>query len=160
MRDVWEEIAFGEKNLPPLPRVGVLRRLRGIRAYAEACELYRRDGFPAAREFLLKLKRASPGLPTASTRDGIRLARRAAPLLSAVGMLKNEQRLCLPRATSLAAGLIAMGLHAQVALGKLAEDNPVAFFKFHAWVEIDGTPVELLELHRHYNLLTLSLIHI
>ena len=136
----WECLAFGKSELPPLRKVGIDRRFRSAVAYLRACFIYRRRGLPGASSYLGYLKRCFRPLRIASPEEAVRLARREMVPLRILGRFVREDILCLPASISLTAGLIALGLPAQVVVGK-ARHYISPNFDFHAWTEIHGVPI-------------------
>lgn len=136
----WEALAFADVNIRKIRYVGFMRKLRAALAYARACRMYRRNGFPESKVYLLHLQQRFCFLETQSTAHALYLARRHLVLWRIIGRVMREDPACLSASVSLTAGLIALGLKARLILGKgtayLSEQ-----YDFHAWVEIDGTPV-------------------
>ncbi len=136
----WERLAFGEPSLPLLRRISLVRRLRSARAYLTACFIYRNDGFSKASDYLHLLSLHTPPLGASTNEEAVRQARRTMAFFRCLGRLAHEDLLCLPAATSLTAGLIALGLPAQLVVGK-AEYLLNKTYDFHAWTEINGIPI-------------------
>lgn len=139
-RNDWECLAFGRSNLPNLKTVSLARELRSAHSYLKACRIYQRYGFAEASKYLHVLRIQFSPLDFSSNEEATRLARSKVAFLRVMGRLASEDRLCLPAATSLTAGLIALGIQAQLVVGK-CEDLRTSLFDFHAWTEVSGTPL-------------------
>lgn len=136
----WEQLAFGNRELPPLRRLGVMTTWRASLAYLQAAWIYRRHGFPSVKTHLLRLQSRFDPLDVRTPEEAARIARRQLPWLRLPGRFIGESYVCLPNSVSLTAGLIALGLQAQVVVAK-----PMYFlspeFEFHAWVEVQGIAI-------------------
>ena len=136
----WEALAFANPDLPALPRLPLARRWRAAAAYSRACRIYARKGFPESKRYLLRLRQQFLSLGVSSSSEALRYARKELVFLRILGRLLGEDPACLPASVSLTAGLMGLGLRAQLVVGKsttyLSEE-----FDFHAWVELDGYPV-------------------
>ena len=137
----WECLAFGSPDLPALSKMRMCMRLKAAKSYLTAVTLYRVRGLPPVRTYLKKLQSRFSPFPFKNEEEAVRLARHESVYLRAVwGRLALESAVCLPRSVSLCAGLLSLGLPAQVVLGR----RYVTFVNdvdFHAWVEIFETPV-------------------
>lgn len=133
-----ERLALGEPNLAPLQRISAQRTAKSMLSYLKAWNTYRRGGFPAAQQYLDSLQHAFVPICLENPDDTPRHARRVTVPLRLVGRLVSENPICLASSISLAAGLIAFGFEAYVAIGKR---RSLGEFPFHAWVEVSGTPI-------------------
>lgn len=137
----WERLAFGSPDLSALPKMGMSMRLKATKSYLKAVTLYRIRGLPPVRAYLKKLQSKFSPYSFKNEEEAARLARRESVYLRAIwGRLTLESAVCLPRSVSLCAGLLSLGIPAQVVLGR----RYVTFVNdvdFHAWVEVFGTPV-------------------
>lgn len=136
----WECLALGKSEFPPRRNVEVARCFRSAAAYLRSRFIYSRRGFPEASSYLGRLQRCFRPMDIASTEEAVRLARREMVPLRIMGRLTLEDHLCLPVAISLTAGLIALGLPAQVVVGK-ARHYISPNYNFHAWTEINGISI-------------------
>lgn len=133
----WENLAFGKVDLPTLPSISVLRQLRAIIVYVNAGLTFRNQGSKCIRKFLCLQQSRFRSLKVENGEQIIRIAKRELVTFRVIGRLFQESYICLPASFSLSAGLISLGLPAQLVIGKpkryLGSD-----YEFHAWTEICG----------------------
>ncbi len=136
----WECLALGKSVLPCKTLVPLPRRLYAVSAYAQACRIYRSAGFPGIRGYLDRLKTDFTPLSISDPDEEYLLASRMLVTMRWAGHLLREELVCLPSSVSLTAGLIALGLPAQVVIGKpkLYQHD---FYEFHAWTEVNGVAI-------------------
>lgn len=136
----WEPLVFGSRAFDPAPRIPFVAVLRACLAYRKACLAYRRRGFAGIRAQFAELQAHYRPLPIHSDLEAERAALNCMVVLRVVGRFLGEGYLCLEESSSLAAGLIALGLPAQVVIGKPGfAINPR--WPFHAWVEVGGIAI-------------------
>ena len=135
-----ERLAFGYEDLSPLPHVGWWRRMKAILVYQEVVRLYRRHGFASTLKYLRELEQSMDEFEEATSLDVIRLARQHVLLFALLGKVLRQSNNCLAMAVSLTAGLITLGLDAKTVLGKTKQPEPRSY-PFHAWVEVNETPI-------------------
>ena len=141
--DELESLAFGELHLDKLPSIGLRRTAKSIIAYVKAWHTYRRGGFPRLYEYMDYLYQHFAPVPTVTPLDSWRLARRGVVPLRITGRVLRESSNCLESSVSLAAGLIALGLRGQIVIARIPDFDG---FRFHAWAEVLGKPVNEDEL--------------
>ena len=136
----WQPIAFGHSNIVTLRSVSLNRRICSIWAYLKTGILFRIYGFSKAKDILQRLRDDFQPLDIDSLDEMVMLARQELVYMRIFGRLVGEDCLCLARSISLTAGLIALGLPAQLVLGKpvlLIDTN----YEFHAWTELNDIPI-------------------
>ena len=108
-------------------------------AYWKSRFIFRRGGFPASVKYLDSLRRSFSPIDVESALEGQRLASKGIVILNIEGKLIPRLPRCLESSVAQTAGLIALGLPAQVVIAKAPP--PVRSMPFHAWTEVFGTPV-------------------
>jgi hypothetical protein len=142
MNSHWVCLALGSTVvIPTVRRPSVWQRLQSLVAYVRAHVTYRHRGFGATSRYLAHLERRCRPIQTVSGEQAVLLARSEMVLMRLVGRAIGEDTsACLEASASLAAGLMQLGLPAELVVGKmLLFANPT--YDFHAWVEVDGIPV-------------------
>ena len=155
MNPTVEQIAFGITKLSPLPVVPWRRKVRAFYAYWRAVRIYRKKGYPGAREYIIKLEDKFSPIETTNSEMLRRIAQKVTTPLRIWGRILKEERICLPQAVSLVAGLIALGIKAQVSIGKNKNMATVAGTRpFHAWTEVNGKELQFEGIGLKYSVVT------
>ncbi len=136
----WEFFLYGEKLEPLAVRVTLRQRIIAVGAAAKALILLKVKGWPTSHRFLSKLSARKSSLANLAPLDSVRLARSEIVYCQLVVRLFAPNARCLQRSVPLTAYLLALGLPAQLVVGRTR--FPFIWLPdFHAWTELQGLVV-------------------
>jgi transglutaminase-like putative cysteine protease len=136
----WDYFLYDVNRVAAPPRVPLRLRFYAARCTARALLILRRRGWTAADPYLQRL-RPAPGadrLAALPPDTAVRLARNELFACQLIHRTLVPNGMCLPRSVALATYLRALGLAAELAIGRtLSSGRPRD--SFHAWTELHGT---------------------
>lgn len=138
----WELLLWDVSGPAP-PAVPARLRVRAALRAARGLRALRRRGWGHAHRWLREqapARGAAAALGPLPPPLAIRLARQELPYCQAVARVVEPNALCLPRSFALAVYLSALGLPAQVVVGR-QRTHTSSRFAFHAWTELHGEVV-------------------
>jgi hypothetical protein len=137
MRITWEMIALATRDIKRV-RISKIKLLFACFHYVNVLIVYNKYGTARAYNYLAKIKQ--PLLAKTSQESLEQEVRRLLVVLRIIGRFFNEEHNCLRNSITLTAGLLAYGHNCKLIIGK-QKTRINKIYDFHAWVEVNGIPI-------------------
>ncbi|GAC43644.1 lasso peptide biosynthesis B2 protein [Paenibacillus popilliae] len=136
----YQQLITGESKEYVVPVFRWIDKMKILAITLTALQAYKKKG---ARHLLHRLQGISPirKIRFDNATQSLLFARNICVFAQMIINYKNPQAICLERASVICTALRSMGLPAQVIIGRKASANSASDYDFHAWVELDGSPV-------------------
>lgn len=150
MKTTWEMIALATRNTKR-GKISKRKLFYACLHYIKALKIYNKHGANQAYNYLTIIRQ--PIIKEVNLNTLELDVRRILVHLRLVGRLFNEKHNCLRNSITLTAGLLGYGYQCKLLIGK-QKTRINKIYDFHAWVEVNGIPInENLHVRRLYSIL-------
>ncbi|KYG30805.1 lasso peptide biosynthesis B2 protein [Priestia endophytica] len=136
----YQFLITGDNHIYDVPRINITTKVRLISLTLKFMAVFKKVG---GNECLKILEKVKPiiNYNFSDKTEKYLFARKVNSFVQIWINVKHKQALCLERATVICAALRFVGLPAQVVIGRRRTMMSVLEYEFHAWVELEGVPV-------------------
>ena len=136
----YQFLMTGDDYFHNVPRVNLITKVCLIFFTLKFMSIFKKTGGNESLKCLEKIKPIT-NYNFSNKQEKYLFARKVNSFVQRWININHKQALCLERAVVICAALRYVGLPTQVVIGRRSTMMSVLDFEFHAWVELEGVPV-------------------